>query len=53
MSELEADFAVGIGILEAGSDSTDKTLDYPNGGKPLSISYHDGKAVDVRPGTGS
>jgi hypothetical protein len=53
MSELEADFAVGIGMLEAGSDSTDKTLDYPNGGKPLSISYHDGKAVDVRPGTGS
>lgn len=52
MSELEADFAVGVGMLESGSDSMDRTLDYPNGGKPLSISYHDGKAVEVRPGTG-
>ena len=53
MSELEADFAVGIGLLETGSDSLDKTLDYPNGGKRLSISYHDGKAVEILPGKGS
>jgi hypothetical protein len=53
MSELEADFAVGIGLMETGGDSIDKTLDYPNGGKPLSISYHDGKAVEVKPGLGS
>jgi len=53
MSELEADFAVGIGMLETGSDSIDRTLDYPNGGKPVSVSYHNGKAVEVRPGTGS
>jgi hypothetical protein len=52
MSELEASFAVGIGLLESGSDEIDRTLDYPNGGKPLVISYHDGKAVDVRPGGG-
>jgi hypothetical protein len=51
MNELQADFAVGIGLLEAGGDSIDRTLDYPNGGKPLSISYHDGKAVEIRPGT--
>src|SRR5258708_5517721 len=38
MSELEADFAVGIGLLETGSDSIQRTLDYPNGGKPPSIS---------------
>jgi len=50
MSELQADFAIGIGLLEQGGDSTDKTLDYPNGGKPLSVSYHDGKAVEIRPG---
>jgi hypothetical protein len=53
MSELEADFAVGIGLMETGGDSIDKTLDYPNGGKPLSNSYHDGKAVEVKPGPGS
>jgi len=53
MSELEADFAVGIGLLESGSDETDRTPDYPNGGKPLVISYHQGKAVEVRPGSAS
>jgi hypothetical protein len=50
MSELEVDFAVGIGLLETGSDSVNRTLHYPNGGKPLSITYHEGKAVEVRPG---
>ena len=46
MGELEADFAVGIGMMESGGDSINRTLDYPNGGKLLSISYHDGRAVD-------
>jgi hypothetical protein len=53
MSELEADFAVGIGLMESGSDSIDRTLDYPNGGKPLVVSYHDGKAVEIKPGPAS
>jgi hypothetical protein len=50
MSELQADFAIGIGLLEQGGDDTDKTLDYPNGGKPLIVSYHSGKAMVVQPG---
>lgn len=50
MSELQADFAIGIGLLESGSDSIDRTLDYPNGGKPLVISFHDGKAIAIKPG---
>ena len=50
MNELQADFALGIGLLETGSDSTDRTLDYPNGGKPVKISFHNGKAVDVKHG---
>ena len=50
MSELQADFAVGIGLLEGGGDDTDKTFDYPNGGKPLIVSYHSGKAIVVKPG---
>ncbi len=53
MSELQADFAIGIGLLETGSDSIDRTLDYPNGGKPLKISYHDGKAAEISPGPAS
>jgi hypothetical protein len=53
MNELQADFALGIGLLESGSDSTDRTLSYPNGGKPIKISYHSGKAVEIKPGSAS
>jgi hypothetical protein len=49
MNELQADFALGIGLLENGSDPTDRTLNYPNGGKPLTISYHNGKAIEIKP----
>lgn len=50
MSSLQADFAIGIGLLEPGGDETNRTLDYPNGGNPIAISYRDGKAVEIRPG---
>jgi hypothetical protein len=51
MSEMQTVFAIGIGLMHPGSDSSDKTLDYPNGGKPLSVSYREGKVVQVAPGT--
>ena len=53
MSELQADFAIGIGLLNPGSDSIDRTLDYPNGGKPVTVSYHSGKAIEVKAGPAS
>jgi len=53
MNELQADFALGIGLLETGSDATDRTLDYPNGGKPMKISFRNGKAVEVKSGSAS
>jgi hypothetical protein len=53
MNELQADFAIGIGLLDSSSGSIDKTLNYPNGGKPITISFRDGKAAEVRPGPGS
>jgi hypothetical protein len=49
MDELQADFAVGMGVPDAGS-SDDKTVRYPNGGKPLVVSYRQGKAVEIKPG---
>jgi len=49
MSELQADFAIGVGLLEQGDD-TDRMFEYPNGGKPLVVSYHSGKAIVVKPG---
>jgi hypothetical protein len=53
MNELQADFAVGMGTLDAGSSSNERTLHYANGGKGLVVVYRDGKAVDVKAGTGS
>lgn len=53
MNEMQADFAIGIGLMDSSSDSIDKKLNYPNGGKPLTISYHDGKVIDIRPGPAS
>jgi len=50
MNEIQADFALGIGLLEPGGDSTDRTLNYPNGGKPVKISFHNGKATEVKLG---
>jgi len=51
MNELQADFAVGMGALDAGSSSAERTLRYANGGKPLVVIYREGKAAEVRPGT--
>jgi hypothetical protein len=51
MNELQADFAVGMGVPDAGATSGEKTVRYPNGGKPLVVDYRDGKAAEIKPGT--
>jgi hypothetical protein len=51
MNEMQADFAVGMGVPDASSTSYEKTVRYPNGGKPLVIVYHDGKALEIKAGT--
>jgi hypothetical protein len=51
MNELQADFAVGMGALDAGSSSSERTLRYANGGKPLVVIYREGKAAEIKPGT--
>ncbi len=48
MNELQADFAIGMGIPERSSDPHVKTVNYPNGGRPVSITYRDGKAAEIR-----
>jgi hypothetical protein len=50
MSELQADFAVGLGIPERSGEPGDRTVNYPNGGNPLSVTYRDDKAVVIKPG---
>ncbi len=50
MNEMQADFAVGMGMPDAGASSTEKTVHYPNGGKPLVVVYHSGKAAEIKAG---
>lgn len=52
MNELQADFAVGMGTPEPSNEEGLKTVNYPNGGKPLRITYRDGKAVDIKGAAG-
>ncbi|MBV8050874.1 MAG: hypothetical protein JOZ80_06790 [Acidobacteriaceae bacterium] len=48
MSELQTDFAIGMGIPEPSTSADVKTVNYPNGGKPFSITFRDGKAAEIR-----
>lgn len=50
MNEIQADFAVGMGVPERSNDPSVKTVNYPNGGKPLSVTYRDGKAAEIKNG---
>src|ERR1700691_659611 len=51
MKELQADFAVGMGVPDAGASSNEKTVRYPNGGKPLVVLYRGGSATEVKAGS--
>ncbi len=49
MNEFQAVFAIGMGRPDSQTDSSWKTVHYPNGGKPLAITFHDGKATEIKP----
>ena len=51
MSELQTSFAIGLGLPEGSGESAVKTLDYANGGKPLRVTFSNGKATAVSPGS--
>ncbi len=49
---MQADFAIGMGVPDGGSSSSfEKTVRYPNGGKPMVVIYRDGKAAEVKAGS--
>jgi hypothetical protein len=52
MNELQADFAIGLGIPQRSDDASERIVNYPNGGKPVTITYRNGKAVEIKAGTG-
>jgi hypothetical protein len=51
MSELQVTCAIGGGMLDGSSTSFSRTLHYANGGKPLTITYRDDKAVEIKVGS--
>jgi hypothetical protein len=50
MNELQASFALGMGTPEGSGDYGSRTLDYANGGKPVSVTFENDKAVTIAPG---
>jgi hypothetical protein len=50
MSELQASFAIGLGVPEGSGEYGSRALRYPNGGKPLAITFENDKAVRIMPG---
>ena len=53
MNEIQADFALGMGIPEASDNPDAKTVKYPNGGSPVTVTYRDGKAANIQRGAGA
>ena len=49
MNELQTDFAVGMGVPDSGNSQLERTVRYPNGGKPLVIVFREGKVTEVKP----
>ncbi|HEY1799758.1 MAG TPA: hypothetical protein VGG46_02390 [Terriglobales bacterium] len=53
MNELQVSFALGMGSSEGSGDADNGTMYYANGGKPVSVTYSSGKAVEVKAGQGT
>ena len=51
MNELQADCAVGLGLLDGPGTGEERVLHYANGGVPFTVTYRSGKAVDVKKGS--
>jgi hypothetical protein len=50
MDEVQVSFALGMGVPEPSDDADIKTVKFPNGGKPVEVTFRKGRAVEVRPG---
>lgn len=53
MNELQASFAVGVGIVEGMGTSNPRVVNYANNGHPLRVTFDKGKATEIVPGSSS
>ena len=51
LSELQASFAIGLGIPEGSDDYGWGTLRYGNGGEPLVITSENDKTLEIKSGS--
>jgi hypothetical protein len=50
MNELQASFAIGVGIPEGSGATNPKVVNYPNNSHPVTVTFTDGKATEVKEG---
>jgi|SRR6185312_6817718 len=50
MNQLQVGFALGLGQSEGSGDTDSGTMYYANGGNPISVTYSNGKVVEVNAG---
>jgi len=51
MNELQASFAIGVGVPEGTGASNPRIVDYPNNGRPIHVTFNNGKATEVKAGS--
>jgi hypothetical protein len=51
MSELQTSFALGVGTAQGSGDYGSRTLQYANAGKPVTVTFENDKAVEIKAGT--
>jgi hypothetical protein len=51
MNELQASFALGVGLPEGPSTADPRVVNYPNDGHPVTVTFEKGKAVEVKAGS--
>jgi len=49
MNEIQASFALGMGIPQPAGDDPGKTVIYPNGGNQITVIFRAGKAAEIKP----
>jgi len=50
MSELQASFAIGMGVPMGSGDYGWRTMQYPNHGKAVTVTFENDKAIDIKAG---
>lgn len=53
MNELQTSFAIGVGVPEGTGSGNPRIVNYQNDGHPMRVTFDNGKAAEVMPGTAS